>query len=163
MKPFFTALIATLTMFCIVPPSLTAKDEVPKIPIWVKAATNADGFTVLGNSTGRQDSIRDIIGHVKKSKMLILAQTEQDSLVILEVIGRNTRIGYPGVFVSNISRLEVRLIAGEFVMEFGVDTPSGAFTSYNQAAQELVRQVGSWVGENYSLIREHKIIKENEK
>lgn len=123
-----------------------------KIPVVIKAAASAGGFT--DPSKERQDSVKDIIEKVRGSKVLSVAPSENEALLILEVLARSTRREVNGWAIlsgtaQNKSRLEVRLTAGEYSTEFAADGgSSGVFTGYGKAAGNIVKQVEAWVKDN---------------
>lgn len=127
-----------------------------KIPVFVRAAASAEGFT--DPSKERQDSMKDLSDKVRGSKTLSLATSEKDAVVILEVLARTTRRevngwALVGGSAQNKSRLEVRLIAGEFSTEFGADGgSSGVFTGYGKAAANIVKQVETWAKDNHDKL-----------
>ena len=128
-----------------------------KVPVFVKAATSADGFS--DPSKERQESIKDINDKIRGSKALSVASSEKEAVVFLEVLARGTRREVNGWAVlsgtgQNKSRLEVRLVAGEFSAEFGADGgSSGVFTGYGKAAGSVVKQVEAWVKENRERLK----------
>jgi hypothetical protein len=123
-----------------------------RIPVFVKAAASAGGFT--DPSKERQDSVKDIVEKVRGSKVLSVASSESEALLILEVLARGTHREVNGLAIlsgtaQNKSRLEVRLTAGEYSTDFAADGgSSGVFTGYGKAAGSVVKQVEAWAKDN---------------
>ena len=139
---------AVLVLCAVLVPAAVASSQVPgKIPVFVKAAATAGGFS--DPSKERQDSVKDIQEKVRGSKVIAMAQSENEAVVIVEVLARSTRRETNFWGRQNKSRLEVRLTAGEYSTEFGADGGSaGVFTGYGKAAGSIVKQMEKWVGEN---------------
>jgi hypothetical protein len=133
---------------------LTAQkaESLPKVPVFVGSESVAQGFT--DPSKERQDSIKDIEKKVRDSKHLTLVTKKEDSVLLLEVLGRETKRevnGWTAVSgaAQNKSVLYVRMKVGEFSTEFsGTSGSKGMMTGYGDAANKVVQQVEKWVQEN---------------
>lgn len=124
-----------------------------KVPIFVKSGAAGSGFT--DPSKDRQDSAKDLCNRIRDSKWVRVADSEQDALVVLEVLRRETRQeskGWArslGVPPQSKSSLMVRLTAGGYSTEFsGESTSVGELTSYSAAAGKVVKQLEEWVKAN---------------
>ena len=139
-----TMLIAVGSFVAAQPPS--------KIPVYVKSAADADGFT--DPSKDRQDSVKDLTKKVKDSKLLVLVPSADQAVIVLEVLGRGTNRevnGWAAVNgqAQNKSFLTVKLTAGEFSTEFtGQSGSKGILTGHGAAAGKVVDQLEDWVKAN---------------
>ena len=123
------------------------KDMPDRIPVFVKSAGSADGFT--DPSKARQDSRKDLLKKLKDSKAVVPVDSENDALAVLEVLDRSTdrKVGLWGA--QNKSQVVVRLTAGEYSVEFTGESGShGIYTGYSDAAGKVVRQLEAWVKAN---------------
>ncbi|MBE3111612.1 MAG: hypothetical protein IMZ46_14090 [Acidobacteria bacterium] len=124
-----------------------AEQSLDKIPIFVKSGATAGGFT--DPSKDRQNSTKDLLNRLKNSRAVRLVESEQDALVVLEVLGRETKRETNLWGRQNKSYLTVRLIAGEYSAEFTGDGGSkGVLTGYGAAAGKVVKQLEEWIRAN---------------
>jgi hypothetical protein len=131
---------------------LSVEQPAPKVPVFVKSAATASGFS--DPSKARQDSVEDLAKRVKDSKVLALVP-EPEALVILEVIGRDTRRDVNMFGAQNKSYLTVRLTAGEYSTELSGESGSkGVMSGYGDAAKRVVQQLESWVKANREKLSE---------
>jgi hypothetical protein len=127
-------------------------EALPKVPVFVASEAVAQGFT--DPSKERQDSIKDIEKKVRGSKTLVLAAKQEDALLVLEVLGRETKREVNGWTAfngaaQNKSVLFVRMKVGEYSTEFsGTSGSKGMLTGYGDAANKVVQQVENWVQAN---------------
>ena len=145
-----SALVVVLTV-CSSILVASPEDGAGKVPIFVKSGAPAGGFT--DPSKDRQDSARDLCNKIRDSKWVRVADSEQNALVILEVVRRETRAATGGwrAFGPSQSKssLIVRLTAGQFSTDFsGESTSVGELTSYGAAAGKVVKQLEEWVKAN---------------
>jgi hypothetical protein len=118
-----------------------------KIPVFVKSAGNAGGFT--DPSRDRQDSMKDLMKKLNNSDSVRLVESEKDGLAVLEVLGRDTKRERNAWGWENKSYLTVRLTAGEYSVEFtGESGSKGVLTGYGAAAEKVVKQLDAWVKAN---------------
>lgn len=129
------------------------KPEAPqKIAVFVGSEAAVQGFT--DPSKERQDSIKDIEKKVRGSKTLTLASKQEDAILLLEVLGRETKRevnGWTAVSgaAQNKSVLLVRMKVGDYSTEFsGTSGSKGMMTGYADAANKVVEQVEKWVEAN---------------
>lgn len=126
--------------------------DTEKVPIFVKSGAAASGFT--DPSKDRQDSARDLCNRIRDSKLVRVANSERDALVVLEVLRRETRLdtnGWARAFGAHQSKssVMVRLTAGRYSTEFSGESSSlGELTSYGAAAGKIVKQLEDWVKAN---------------
>ena len=114
--------------------------------------TTAQGFT--DPSKDRQDSIKDVEKKVKDSKTLMLVDKGEDAVIVIEVLGRETKREVNGWTAlsgaaQNKSSLSVRMRVGDFKTEFSGESGSkGMMKGYGAAANKIVKQVEEWVKVN---------------
>jgi hypothetical protein len=129
-----------------------ARQPDPRIPIFVRSAVAAGGFT--DPDKARSDSVRDLQKSLKNAKVVRLVEAEDQAVILLEVLGRETRREVNGyTFLTgeaqNKSVVMVRLTAAGFSTEFSADGgSSGMVTAYGRAAKRIADQVERWVREN---------------
>lgn len=123
-----------------------------KFPVFVRAAADESGFT--DPSKDRQDSVKDLTKKVKDSKLLTLAPSADQAVIVLEVLGRGTNRevnGWAAVNgqAQNKSFLTVRLVAGQYSTELtGQSGSKGILTGHGAAAGKVVDQLEEWVKAN---------------
>ena len=123
-----------------------------RIPVFVKTGVTAGGFT--DPSKDRQDSMKDLVKKLKDSKSVRLVNSEEEAILMLEVLDRETKRESnlnTALFGSrqNKSYLAVRLTAGEYSAEFtGESGSKGVLTGYGAAAGKVVKQLEDWVKDN---------------
>jgi hypothetical protein len=123
-----------------------------RIPVFVKAAGSASGFS--DPSKDRQDSVKDLQKKVDDSKAVRLVGSQNEALIVLEVLARETKRETNGWTAFNGQRqnksyLTVRLTAGEFSTEFeGESGSKGMLKGYGAAAGKVVKQLDDWVKAN---------------
>lgn len=123
-----------------------------KVSVFVGSAADESGFS--DPSKDRQDSVKDLTKKVKDSKLLTLAPSVEQAVIVLEVLGRGTNRevnGWAAVNgqAQNKSFLTVRLIAGEYSTEFtGQSGSKGILTGHGAAAGKVVDQLEDWVTAN---------------
>jgi len=128
-----------------------AKEIQDRIPVFVKSAGDAGGFT--DPSKARQDSRKDLLRKLKDSKSVVLVESKDDALAVLEVLDRSTQRETNLSGRQNKSYLTVRLTAGEYSVEFtGESGSSGALTGYGAAAAKVVKQLEAWVKDNHDRL-----------
>jgi hypothetical protein len=124
--------------------SVLAQD---KIPVFVKTAATANGFT--DPSKDRQDSVQDLRKKLMDSKAVVPVESAKEALVVLEVLDRETKWEMNLWGPHNRSYLIVRLTAGEYAAEFAGESGSRAmFKGYGAAAGNVVDQLEAWVETN---------------
>jgi len=115
-----------------------------KIAVFVKSGGSLGGLT--DPSKDRQDSIKDLLKKLKDSDSLRLVDSESDALAVLIVLDRGTKrtsmIGGMGAY--DRMYLNVRLIAGDYSVEFTGESNNG----YSAAAGKVVKQLEAWVKDN---------------
>lgn len=115
-----------------------------KIPVFVKSAATAGGFT--DPSKDRQDSVKDLLKKLKESKSVKPVNSEEEAVVILEVLDRETKRESNLFGRQNKSYLTVRLTAGEYSTEFtGESGSKGVLKGYGAAAGKVIDQLEAWV------------------
>src|SRR6476659_1591706 len=87
------------------------------VPVFVTSEATAQGFT--DPSKDRRDSIKDVEKKVKDSKTLTLADKADDAMIIIEVLGRETKREVNGWtafsgYAQNKSSLNVRMHVRDF-------------------------------------------------
>jgi hypothetical protein len=123
-----------------------------RIPVFLKSAQTSGGFT--DPSKDRQDSTNDLAEKLRDSKAVRQVESEVDAVIVLEVLGRETKRESnlnTALFGSrqNRSYLTVRLTAGEYSAEFqGESGSKGVLTGYGDAASKVVKQLDDWVKAN---------------
>jgi hypothetical protein len=123
-----------------------------KVPVFVKTAANADGFT--DPSKDRQDSVKDLVKKLKDSKLVRSVNSAEEAVVTLEVLGRETKREAninTALFgqKQNKSYVTVRLSVGEYSAEFtGESGSKGVLKGYGDAAGKVVKQLDEWVTAN---------------
>ncbi|HEY3383584.1 MAG TPA: hypothetical protein VGK32_17605 [Vicinamibacterales bacterium] len=86
---------------------------------------------------------------IENSKVLFLAESEADAVIVLDVLGRETNREVNVWGRQNKSVLTVRLTVGEYSTEFSGDGgSSGIFTGYAAAAGKVVKQIEKWAKAN---------------
>lgn len=136
----------------------TARQGDPRMPIFVRSAASVSGFT--DPDKARRDSTRDLQNAFRNARTVRLAESEEQAIILLEVLGRETRREVNGyTFLTgqaqNKSVLMVRLTVGEFSTEFSADGgSSGMVTGYGRAAKKVAEQVERWVRENNPRLAE---------
>jgi hypothetical protein len=155
-----TALL-TLTVICMASVAHAKAKETEKptpIPVFVKAAQAADGFTDPDKS--RTDSVKNLRDKLEDAKWLRLVDSEEEAVILLEVLGRNTEFdrgsawNLVGGYGQKHSSVTVRLTAGSFTSEFtGTGGASGLFSGYGKAAGKVVDHLEKWVKENGDRLR----------
>jgi hypothetical protein len=129
-----------------------------RIPLFVSNVGSADGFT--DPSRDRQDSAKDLLRSLRMSSYIRLVDREQDAVIIVEVLGRETTREVNGWtaftgYAQNKSHLAVRLTAGEFSTDFSADGgSSGMSTAYARAAGRVAEQIVDWVKANQQRLTE---------
>jgi trypsin-like peptidase len=124
----------------------------PRIPIFVIAGGTSAQFT--DPSKARQNSARDLISKLRDSKYFRSVELEQDAVVTIEVLARDTKREVNGWTAfngagQNKSTVVVRLIAGDFTTEFeGTSGSRGVFTGFGDAAGKIAKQLDAWASEN---------------
>jgi hypothetical protein len=124
----------------------------PKVTVFVASESVAQGFT--DPSKERQDSIKDIEKKVRNSKVLSLVTKQEDALLLLEVVARETKREVNGWTAlsgaaQNKSVLFVRMKVGDYSTEFsGTSGSKGMMTGYGDAANKVVQQVEKWAQAN---------------
>lgn len=159
-----TTMVAVLAMVALAA-SASAKDKNPedKMPVFVRSAGNAGGFTDV--SKDRADSVKDLMNSVQHSDTLRVAIDEDRATVVLEVAARETRRevnGWSAVLgaAQNKSYVTVKVIAGEYTTEFSGESGSkGMMTGYKDAANRIIKQVEKWVETNHARLMEIKTAK----
>jgi hypothetical protein len=128
--------------------SLGAGAQAPvRFAVFVKSPAATAGFT--DPSKDRADSIRDMESKIENSKVLFLAESEADAVIVLDVLGRETNREVNVWGRQNKSVLTVRLTVGEYSTEFSGDGgSSGIFTGYAAAAGKVVKQIEKWAKAN---------------
>jgi hypothetical protein len=130
---------------------MKAKEPQDRIPVFVRSGGDAAGFT--DPSKTRQDSRKDLLRKLKDSKSIVLVESENDALAVLEVLDRDTKRETNVWGRQNKSYLAVRLTAGEYSVEFtGESGSSGALTGYGAAAGKVVKQLEAWVNANHDRL-----------
>ena len=131
-----------------------------KVPVFVTSPSSAEGFT--DPSKDRQDSMKDLTKRIKDSKLLMVAQSAEQAVVILEVLGRGTNRevnGWAAVNgqAQNKSFLTVILKAGSYTTELtGTSGSKGIMTGHGAAAGKVIEQVEAWVKANRDKLAELK-------
>lgn len=142
MTPVVLAAAASVTLA-----HAAQKPPVEKVPLFVRAEQNADGFT--DPSKDRKDSVKDVQRKLTDSKTLKVAASEAEAWAIIEVMSRETKRETNLMGQQNKSYLTVRLIAGTFTSEFtGESGSKGMLRSYGAAAGKVVDQLEVWVEQN---------------
>jgi hypothetical protein len=122
------------------------------VPVFVASEATAQGFT--DPSKDRRDSIKDVEKKVKDSKALILVDKAEDAVIVIEVLGRETKREVNGWtafsgYAQNKSSLSVRMKVGDYTTEFSGESGSkGMLKGYGDAANKIVKQVEEWVKVN---------------
>ncbi len=145
--------------------SASAKDKNPedKVPVFVRSAGNAGGFTDV--SKDRVDSVKDLTNGVQHSDTLRVAIDEDRAAVVLEVEARETRREVNGWSMisgaaQNKSYVTVKVIAGEYTTEFSGESGSkGMMSGYKDAANRIIKQVEKWVETNHDRLVDLKTAK----
>jgi hypothetical protein len=118
-----------------------------KIPIFVKSAGSVGGF--VDPSKDRQDSLKDLVKKLKESDSVRPVESEKEALAVVEVLDRETKRETNVWGRQNKSYLAVRLIVGEYSVEFtGESGSKGIFSGYGAAAGKVVDQLEAWVKAN---------------
>lgn len=138
---------AVLLLACATPVPAAPKPDT-RIPVYVRSAADADGFT--DPSQARTDSLNDLVKQISESKIVAAVPAEQDALAILEVLTRGAARGQDLLVVtpfngvqrqrSMVATLDVRVIVGDYSAAFGAWGGT-----YRRAAKEIVRQLDRWV------------------
>lgn len=129
-----------------------------RIPLFIGNIGSASGFT--DPSKDRKDSAKDLWRALSTSSAVRLVDQEQDAVILVEVLGRETTRevnGWTALFGSaqNKSHLAVRLTVGEFSTEFSADGgSSGMLTAYAKAAGSIGDQIVKWVNDNRQRLTE---------
>jgi hypothetical protein len=129
-----------------------AAQKAQAVPVFVTGGTNALGFT--DPSKDRQDSIKDVEKKVKDSKTLMLVDKAEDAVIVIEVLGRETKREVNGWTAlsgaaQNKSSVSVRMKVADFSTEFSGESGSkGMLKGYGAAASKIVTQVEEWVKVN---------------
>jgi hypothetical protein len=127
--------------------SLFATEAPERIPVFARTAQAAGGFT--DPSKDREDSAKDLMKDLAKSQSLRAAASEKDALIVLEVLGRETRSEMNLMGRQNKSSLTVRVLAGEFSAELtGESDSKGVLKGYGNAAGKVVKQLEKWAATN---------------
>jgi hypothetical protein len=136
-----------IAIVCVTSTLVPASDRTDaRIPIFLRVAASADGFT--DPSKDRQDTARDVLGKLLTSKVVRYVRLEEDALVVIEVLGRQTRDAMSWVGASTKKSVTVRLTAGEYSNDFTADSWNG----YGSAAGSVVKQLETWVKTNRARI-----------
>lgn len=114
----------------------------PKIPVFVKVATNPDGWTDLNKD--RSDSVKDIARHLASDsrKWVRLADTEAAAEVVVIVLERHME-----------EDDDLHVVTGRVVVK-DVEMPASgrSGSSWGEASRNLALQLDTWVGENRERI-----------
>jgi len=150
----FSVLVATVLVASL---GIKAQETKPdKIPVFVRSAASVDGFT--DPDKHRNDSVKDILNAIKGSKTIVAAPTEGEALVLIEVLGRETKSERNGFTAlngqkQNKSYVSVRVTVGDHKVEFtGESGSKGVLTGYGDAAKKVYKQLEEWVKVNRAQI-----------
>ena len=132
-------------------PALAQKRE--KLTIYVDSAHSTKEFS--DPSKDRMDSVRDLVGHLKRSDFLRPVPNESDAAMLLEVTERATAERLQPVFGRQThSFVRVRLTVGDFTTDFeGSSSFNGQATSWARAAGSIAAQVNRWVETNWDKLQ----------
>jgi hypothetical protein len=140
-------MVSSVLVFVIAFSGLGLPPPQEKIPVFVKSGAATDGFT--DPSKDRQDSVKDLLKKLKDSKVLAPVQSEEQAVVVLEVLDRETKRETNFWGRQNKSYLTVRLTAGEYSTEFtGESGSKGVLKGYGAAAGKVVDQLEDWAKAN---------------
>ena len=123
-----------------------------RIPVFVRGGGSSSGFT--DPSKDRGDSVKDLQNNIRDSKVLTLAESPNDALVVLDVLHRETKKENNGWTAfsgtpQNKSYVTVKLRAGDFETELtGESGSKGMLKGYGNAAAKVVDQLERWAREN---------------
>ena len=147
MRTTSVSLAVTILAFAQVLPAKAQE----RIPIFVRTAESTSGFT--DPSKHRQDSVKDLVKRLKDSKALRVVESETDAVILLEVLGRETRRVTNLMGKQNKSYVTVRISAGDFSAEWeGESGSKGMMSGYGSAAGRIVNQVEAWVETNWESL-----------
>lgn len=144
-------LLPLIFVIAVVPAAAGDKPSVERVPLFVRPAQNAEGFS--DPSKDRKDSTKDVQRKLSESKTLTVAPTEAEAWAVIEVMDRETKRETNLMGHQNKSYLTVRLVAGTFTSEFtGESGSKGVLRSYGAAAGKIVDQLEAWVATNHERL-----------
>jgi hypothetical protein len=147
--------IATMTTAAVMAVAMAvgvAAQAAKAVPVFVASEATGQGFT--DPSKDRRDSIKDVEKKVKDSNALMLVDKAEDAVIVIEVLGRETKREVNGWtafsgYAQNKSSLTVRMKVGDYTTEFSGESGSkGMLKGYGDAANKVVKQVEEWVKVN---------------
>jgi len=112
----------------------------PRFPIFVVAAgTTEKGFT--DPDITRQDSVKDILSKLTRSKVWRSVEFENQAAVTIEVLKREAQ--------GEVRVIFVRLVAGAYKIEMQADGDE----SWGEAASRLVKGLDQWGVDNAERLK----------
>jgi len=118
-----------------------------RVPVFVRSEQTVGGFT--DPDKHRQDSVKDLQKKIKDSKTMVLVEAEKDAVMLVEVLGRETKRETNLWGQQNKSYVGIRLTAGEYHSEMtGESSSKGVMSGYGDAAGKIVKQLDAWVAAN---------------
>ncbi len=136
------------------------------VPVFLTSVgASGQGFTDPDKS--RQDAMKNLAEALGKKKDLKLVSTREESVIVLEVLGRGVREDsgkMTQVFGGKheVKMLRVKLSAGDFAAELSGESAGGGMKggpgrrAWTKAAYKVADQVEKWVQENEAQLVKRK-------
>ena len=134
---------------------------VKPVPLFLTTPATSGGFTDPNKE--RQDSMKDLTEALSKKKNIRLVTTQEEAIIVLEVLGRDVREdsgSYSKMFggKNEVKNVRVKLTVGEFITELSGSSAGGGFGggpgrgAWKKAAYKVADQIEKWVQDNQAQL-----------
>jgi len=152
MQVFSVALISLIALTT----STLAQGPRP-VRVFVTSSGALNGMT--DPSKDNQDTVKDLRDSLKGRKGIALAESRDDAVIVLTVMGRETAQVTAALFggAARDRMIRVKFVAGELETEMTASAQGGTLGSggaWGKAAGKIAKQVEEWVAANRAKLPE---------